>query len=154
MQICKINHLRLRYVFKCRVIFCWVLRTKPQYDITIPCQWRDPVTVFPHSSPLPSFYFLHTKVYLVKKRSLVLRHSNTQTGVCIRDGRFGSKVGQIGPKWDKSGAFSDQISVHLAPRRQIHWNLIWKSPGFVPFGANLTHFGGKPTIPVRHLNLL
>ena len=30
------------------------------------------------------------------------------------DGRFGYKVGQIGPKWDKSGAFSDQISVHLA----------------------------------------
>ena len=24
-----------------------------------------------------------------------------------RDGRFGSKVGQIGPKWDKSGAFPD-----------------------------------------------
>ena len=37
-----------------------------------------------------------------------------------RDGRFGSKVGQIGPKWDKSGAFSDQISVHLAPLRQMH----------------------------------
>ena len=52
-----------------------------------------------------------------------------------RDGRFGSKVGQIGPSWDKSGTFSDQISVHLAP-------------GFVPFGANLTHFGAKPTIPV------
>ena len=33
-----------------------------------------------------------------------------------RDGRFGSKVGQMCPKWDKSGAFSDQISVHLAPR--------------------------------------
>ena len=32
--------------------------------------------------------------------------------VLYRDGRFGSKVGQIGPKWDKSGAFSDQISVH------------------------------------------
>ena len=31
-----------------------------------------------------------------------------------RDGRFGSKVGQIGPKWDKTGAFSYQISVHLA----------------------------------------
>ena len=26
-----------------------------------------------------------------------------------RDGRFGSKVGQIGPKWEKSGALSDQI---------------------------------------------
>ena len=31
-----------------------------------------------------------------------------------RDRRFGSKVGQIGPKWDKSGTFSDQISVQLA----------------------------------------
>ena len=69
------------------------------------------------------------------------QHNNT------RDGRFGSKVGQIGPKWDKSGAFSDQISVHLAPPRQMHWNLIWKSHGFVPYGANLTHFGAKPTIP-------
>ena len=29
-----------------------------------------------------------------------------------RDGRFGSKVGQIGPKSVKSGAFSDQISLH------------------------------------------
>ena len=27
----------------------------------------------------------------------------------VRDGWFGSKVGQIGPKWDKSGAFLDQI---------------------------------------------
>ena len=32
-----------------------------------------------------------------------------------KDGRFGSKVGQIGPKWDNSGAFSDQISAHFAP---------------------------------------
>ena len=37
-------------------------------------------------------------------------------GIPTMDGRFGYKVGQIGPKWDKSGAFSDQISVHLAPR--------------------------------------
>ena len=37
------------------------------------------------------------------------------TGVTYSwDGMFGSKVDQIGPKWDKSGAFSDQISVHLA----------------------------------------
>ena len=26
---------------------------------------------------------------------------------------FDFKVGQIGPKWDKSGNFSDQISVHF-----------------------------------------
>ena len=38
----------------------------------------------------------------------------------VRDARFGSKVGQIGPKWDKSGAFSDQISVHLARGRQTN----------------------------------
>ena len=31
-----------------------------------------------------------------------------------RDGRFGSKVGQIGPKWDKSGAF------------QIWFQCIWR----------------------------
>ena len=31
-----------------------------------------------------------------------------------KKGRFDSKVGQIGSKWNKSGAFSDQISVHLA----------------------------------------
>ena len=33
---------------------------------------------------------------------------------------------------------------------QMYWNLIWKSLGFVPFGANLTHFGGKPIIPGVH----
>ena len=47
---------------------------------------------------------------------------NENKGVCVwlwrgyvltRDGRFGSKVGQIDPKWDKSGTFSDQISVHF-----------------------------------------
>ena len=54
------------------------------------------------------------------------------------NGSFGSEVGKIGHKWDKSRGFSDQISVHLAPPRQMHWNLIWKSHGFVPFGANLT----------------
>ena len=36
-----------------------------------------------------------------------------------RDARFGSKLGQVGPKWDKSGAFSDQISVHLAPLHSL-----------------------------------
>ena len=40
-------------------------------------------------------------------------------GICNRDGRFGSKVGQIGPKWDKSGAFSDQISVQNALKSDL-----------------------------------
>ena len=55
-------------------------------------------------------------------RSRERRHSEVEVkgqldGVSSRDGRFGSEVGQIGPKWDKSGAFSDQISVHLAQGR-------------------------------------
>ena len=35
-----------------------------------------------------------------------------------------------------------------ACRVKMYWNLIWKSPGFVPFGANLTHFGSKSGHPV------
>ena len=54
--------------------------------------------------------------------------------------------------------FSDQISVlfgsDLALRAKMYWNLIWKSPGFVPLWANLTHFGAKPTIPVYALLLV
>ena len=48
-------------------------------------------------------------------KMIPLRNCNS---IWIRDGRFGSKVGQIGPNWDKSGTFSDQISVHLAQKRQ------------------------------------
>ena len=33
--------------------------------------------------------------------------------VVERDVGFGSKVGQIGRKWYKSGSFSDQIGVNL-----------------------------------------
>ena len=36
-----------------------------------------------------------------------------------RDGRFGSRVGHIGPEWDKSGNFLDQISVHLARASRV-----------------------------------
>ena len=32
----------------------------------------------------------------------------------------------------------------------MYWNLIWKSPGFVSFGANLIHFGAKPNISCCH----
>ena len=36
------------------------------------------------------------------------------------DTRFGPKVGQIGPKWDKSGKFSDQIQYILAHRAKMY----------------------------------
>ena len=49
----------------------------------------------------------------------------------------------MGQTWDFFR--SDFSSLHLD---SLSWNLIWKSPVFVPFGANLAHFGAKPTIPV------
>ena len=30
---------------------------------------------------------------------------------------------------------------------KIYWILIWKYPGFIPFGTNLTHFGPKSGPP-------
>ena len=87
-------------------------------------------------------------------------------------------MSRIGQKWDKSGTFSDQISVHSGalpprstpyhgcqvwPQNGSYWHqigrlrdyselkftkiIIFKSPRFVPFWANLTQFGGKPGIP-------
>ena len=51
------------------------------------------------------------------------------------------------PKWARltqnetnPGLFSDQT----------YWTLIWKSPEFVLYGANLTHFGAKSKIPAHH----
>jgi len=38
-------------------------------------------------------------------------HHTCSTG--LPELRLGPKVGQIGPKWDKSRTFSDQISVHF-----------------------------------------
>ena len=61
-----------------------------------------------------------------------------------RDGRIGSKVGQIGRKWDKSGAFSYQISVHLAPRAKC--TEIWSEKA-----PDLSHFG--PIWPILEPNL-
>ena len=36
-----------------------------------------------------------------------------------RDVRFGRKVGQIGPKWDISGTFSDKISAHFVLKSDL-----------------------------------
>ena len=40
--------------------------------------------------------------------------------VCNRVVRFGPKVGQIDPKWDKSGKFFRSDSVHLARLSQMY----------------------------------
>ena len=48
---------------------------------------------------------------------------------------FGSKVGQIGPKWDKSRAFSDQISVHFGLSGQNVLKSDLKKPQICPIWA-------------------
>ena len=65
---------------------------------------------------LVSFTYLHLYCWWLSPGSTVY----------TRDARFSSRVGQIGPKWDKS---------------------VLKKPRIIPFGDNLTHFGDKPTIP-------
>ena len=54
--------------------------------------------------------------------------------------RFGPKVGQIDPKWDKSGIFfSDHISVHFG---SVSQNILISDLKKIP-----DHFGVKPDIP-------
>ena len=58
-----------------------------------------------------------------------------------RDGKLGMK---IGPDWPIMGQISDflrSVSVHFGAGRLNVLTLIFKSPRFVPFEANLTQFG-------------
>ena len=59
---------------------------------------------------------------------------NSQFSNHVTDVRFRFKVDQIGHKWDKSGAFSDQNSVHLKNRSYLSYlGPIWPT-----FGPNRT----------------
>ena len=39
------------------------------------------------------------------------------------------------------GLFQIRFQYILARCAKMYWNMIWKSPGFLPFGVILTHFG-------------
>ena len=57
----------------------------------------------------------HVDSLIITNKGVMIADKDiTDKNAQCRDGRFGSNVGQIGPKSDKSGSFSDQISVHLA----------------------------------------
>ena len=51
-----------------------------------------------------------------------------------------------GVRWGKYGIF------FRSGAKILYRNLIWKSPGFDPFGVNLTHFGDKFGHPAPHSN--
>ena len=59
---------------------------------------------------------------------------------------FGPKAAQIDPKSDKTVTFSDQFQ---SSKDVLKFDL--KNPGFVPFWANLTHFGAEHGIPRAHV---
>ena len=59
----------------------------------------------------------------------------------FRDVNFGPKIYLIGTKWNKSGTFKDQISVHFFQRSQNVLKSDLKKHRFVTFSANLAHFG-------------
>ena len=56
-----------------------------------------------------------------------------------------------GSDWPKSWLFPIRFQyvffVSSSQNVMTSWNLIGKSPGFIIFVANLTHFGAKPEIP-------
>ena len=52
-----------------------------------------------------------------------------------RDGRFASKMGQIGPQIGQIRDFFRSDFSTFGSSSQMYWNLIWKSPGFVQFGV-------------------
>ena len=63
--------------------------------------------------------------------------------------RFGHKVGHIDPKWAKSGDFFQiRFSIFWLGEPKCTESDLKKIPRFVPFGANLTHFGPEPEIDV------
>ena len=76
---------------------------------------------------------------------------NSDCGVIsweLMDVRFGPKVGQIGPNWDKSGDFfSKSHSVHSLIEPKFTEHDLKKSPDLFHLGANLTHFGPKYVYP-------
>ena len=63
--------------------------------------------------------------------------SHLQVRSIVWMSNLASKLGQIGPKWDKFGTFKDQFL------SQIVLKLIFKIPRFVPLGVNLTQYVGN-----------
>ena len=73
-----------------------------------------------------------------------LHYTNLLQADTVRDARFGPKVGQIGPKWDKSGAF--KIRFQCIWRSRAKCTEIWSEKA-----PDLSHLG--PIWPTLEPNL-
>ena len=69
-----------------------------------------------------------------REKELMKCYSGKST---LRDGRLGQKVGQIGPKLDKYGTFSDQILVHFESMKKSRICLICGQ--YAPLWAEILH---------------
>ena len=86
------------------------------------CLWLTLSSLYVVVELLNSFTKLRHKL-----PSWTLEYSDTsQDWVAI----FGPKGVKLAPNRTKTGGF--QI--------KMYWNMIWKTPGFISFGSNLTHF--------------
>ena len=61
---------------------------------------------------------------------------------------------KLAPYRTNSVLFQIRFQYILAHHDKMYWNLIWKSPGFDPFAANITQFGAKPTISGIHWSVM
>ena len=87
-------------------------------------------------------FFMKKGLDVQETRSTSSHSVTAELATCVLFTRYvkvGSKVGQIGRKWDKSGTFFSESQNVL--------KLILKSRGFVPFRANLTHFRDNSDTP-------
>ena len=143
--------------------------------MTSPSPKYIPVLLVPGVCPVSnlSSLFLPWVIFLLLNQdplcsgsSLWLERLQSQEfGVCaqskvIRDYRFGSKVGQIGPAWDKYltlyhqfsvllgyGTFEDMFSVHIVASRLNVLKYDLKVEDLFHFGVNMIKFVSKSYIP-------
>ena len=76
--------------------------------------------VLPNRAKMNIKLILKSPRYVPFGATLTKLEAKSETPVINTVTRSGPKVGQIGPKWDKSGKFSDQIQYILAHRAKMY----------------------------------
>ena len=116
-----------------------------RFAISTPClqRWYIAPSICLFIDLLSRLQASHQRLHLTKLAPIKRRVSSVHLPTLIvrQRARFGSKVGQIGLKLDNSDSFVDQTSVLFGTSKLFI--MIWKSPWFDQFGANLTYLRAK-----------